>query len=397
MSDRHIGAARSFSIILYDRDLRQRVNFDVPLSLTAPFANRLFRELLPDWAERAREPWYSLIPHCSHDIALRRSEKPVGATSLYGTPYIQENEPPPRVSLHPKAHIRHFTVRLLEFQSSLYEGDFGVDDIFLAGAELLARRWIEKGIMREEDGPFYYTVDTNPKEVRSVSRDLFPKALYQAEGVFKLPALSDDRERTVFHKLPSLPLPLRSAEKYRILRSYGRSVQRNGLVMISASVYRTLQEEIKLSDKVEDGGYLLGTPYRQPGSPEDEENADFSWLLEITDVVQAEAVWGRLGSLLFTGETWSRVTRRRDRDFPNKKLVAWFHTHLFKASDDFGLSGMDQDLHRRFLTKPWQVAVLLNIDTKGPRVVRCFQRGPEGDLVECPFHIFDPHLIQELA
>ena len=113
--------------------------------------------------ETAREPWYLLIPHCSHDVALRRAVKPVGATSLYGKPYIPENEPPPRVALHPQAHIRHFTVRILEFQSSLFQGDFSVDDIFLAGVELLARRWIRKGKMQEADGPFYYSVNTNPK------------------------------------------------------------------------------------------------------------------------------------------------------------------------------------------------------------------------------------------
>jgi hypothetical protein len=51
---------------------------------------------------------------------------------------------------------------------------------------------------------------------------------------------------------------------------------------------------------------------------------------------------------------------------------------------------MDQDLHRRYLTKPWQVAVLLNVEANGQRTVRCFQRGPEGDLIECPFEVFEP-------
>jgi hypothetical protein len=50
---------------------------------------------------------------------------------------------------------------------------------------------------------------------------------------------------------------------------------------------------------------------------------------------------------------------------------------------------MDQDLHRRYLTKPWQVAVLLNVDAEGHRTVRCYQRGPAGDLVECEFGVID--------
>jgi hypothetical protein len=83
------------------------------------------------------------------------------------------------------------------------------------------------------------------------------------------------------------------------------------------------------------------------------------------------------------------MTRLRDREHPDKKLVGWFHTHLFKASEDFGLSGLDQDLHRRFLTKAWQIAVLINIDAEGQRIVRCFQRGAEGDLVESYFQLID--------
>jgi hypothetical protein len=126
-----------------------------------------------------------------------------------------------------------------------------------------------------------------------------------------------------------------------------------------------------------------------PEGPEDEDNSEFSWLIEITDVIQAENTWGNPIWLLFTGDSWSRAKRRIDQDFPGKKLVAWFHTHLFRATDSFGLSGRDEELHRLFLTKPWQVAVLLNIDSNGDREVRCFQKDPKGDLVECIFEVFE--------
>jgi len=67
--------------------------------------------------------------------------------------------------------------------------------------------------------------------------------------------------------------------------------------------------------------------------------------------------------------------------------VGWYHTHLFSATDSFGLSGMDQDLHHRFLPRPWQAAVLVNISHDGNRQIRCFQRKNEGMLEQSFFEV----------
>jgi hypothetical protein len=389
MTTEHLGTARSFTVALYNAKLEERVSFSVPLAIAAPFANRLFREVLRDQEKTAREPWYVLTPHCVHEPSLPRSVSPAGPTSLYGTAYEAEKEPPPRVQRHPKAHIVSFAVCMLDFQTELFRGEYTVDDIFLACAETLARKWIEQGKMRIDEGPFYYAVEPNAAEVRTVPQELFPPEAYQVAGVFRLPQLTQDRERILFRKVQPPPLSERTAAYYGHSRTHGRGKRGEGLIFMHVNVYQELREGIALSAKVEDGGYLLGIPYRQSGSPENEDDSGFRWLVEMTDVVKAEGAWGRAASLLFTGETWSQISRRIDRDYADKKLVSWFHTHLFKATDDFGLSGLDQDLHRRFLTKPWQVAVLLNIDSHGEREIRCFQRGPEGDLVECTFEVFD--------
>jgi hypothetical protein len=213
----------------------------------------------------------------------------------------------------------------------------------------------------------------------------------EVEGVFKLPALSRDRERTIFTRVPNVPLAVREAESYARARAHGSGAEGNGIILMRGEVYRALESEIELSAKVENGGYLLGVPFRQPQGSAAEEDAGFRWLLEITDVVPAEAAKGKRGSLLFTGETWSRMTRLRSRRHPDKKLVGWFHTHLFKASEKFGLSRLDQELHRRFLTKAWQIAVLINIDAQGARTIRCFQRAAAGgDLFESPYQMLEP-------
>jgi len=387
MSKEHLGKIRSFVIVLYDRTLKERVRFAVPVSVAVPFCNRLFREIVKPVEGALKEPWYQLVPHCVHESPLQRDVEPAGPTSLYGTPYIAMEEPPPRVALHPHAHITYFTARLLDYDKQLFHGQYSVDDIFLAGAELLARNWVEKGSMQIEDGPFLYEVLAASDVVREAPRDLFPPQAYQVEGVFQLPVLAEDRERTVFRRVPPPPLGERSITDYQGIVTIGSGYRDGGLILIDHAVYEMIRKDLELSTKVENGGYLLGIPYRQVGSPENEDAAGFRWMIEITDVVQAEGTWGQPARLLFTGESWSQIARRLDQEYPSKKLVAWFHTHLFEA-DEFGLSGLDQELHRRFLTKPWQVAFLLNINSKYERTVRCFQRGSEDELVECAFYVF---------
>jgi hypothetical protein len=377
---------RSFLVILYNGDGDNCGIFPMPVSVAAPFANRLFREVLPGRRETLREPWYALIPHYG-DRPRERAAYPVGMTSLYGTRYAPDEEPPPRVTLHPDAPVRYFTVKLRDLRADLYQGVYTVDDIFRAGAEYLARGQIERERVEADEGPFTYEVLPSTEPVRTAPPELFPPEAYQVEGVFRLPLLAEDRERTIFRRVSPPPLPVREPASFEALRTYGKGETGRGMVLMHAGVYQALKENLPLSPRTEDGGYLLGVPYRQPGSPEDEKDDGYRWVLEITDPVLAEGAWARPGMLLFTGESWSRITRRLDREEGGKKLVGWFHTHLFEATDSFGLSGMDQDLHRRYLTKPWQVAVLLNVDADGNRTVRCYQRGPEGDLVECEFGV----------
>lgn len=130
----------------------------------------------------------------------------------------------------------------------------------------------------------------------------------------------------------------------------------------SPRLYDDLRLHLLVSERNEEGGYALGNVYRQPGSPEDEKDPAFRWVVEVTNLVMAEGTIGTPIWLLFTGDTWSRISRRRDRDFAERKLAGWFHTHVFPASDSFGLSGMDQEMHAWYLTRPWQVAILLNLE-----------------------------------
>ena len=384
----HAGGSniRSFILTLYDGKFQELGHFAVPVSVAAPFTNRLFNQVLPQELA-VREPWYGLQPHYIPEKLPQRTLRPEGPTSLYGDAYYAANEPEPRLAYHPGAEITYFTVRLFDFDRELYRGEYTVDDIFLAGAEFLARKRIEKGHMTMEEGPFYYKVDASPYQVLTAPQELFPPEAFEVEGVFQLPPLAKDRERIKFRKVPPEPLPERDPDGFGATATHGRGTPGRHRIIMRADVFQALRQDLPLDDRVEDGGYLVGLPYRQSGSPAGEDDAEFRWILEVTDILKAQGAWGGPALLLFTGDSWSSMKRRIDTEFPEKELVAWFHTHLFAATDEFGLSGMDVDLHRRFLTKPWQIAVLINIDVHDNREVRCFQRSPEGDLEECTFEV----------
>ena len=395
MTEYALPEIRSFRLDICGGDLKPLVHFLLPLSVIAPLGNRIFREVIPEKRLYLTEPWYYVMENPSDRAPLKRADYPAGPTSLYATRYFPENEPLPRVKLHPDAPVSGFWFFIKDLDRVLFQGAYTTDDIFLAAAEHLARRWIEKGGMSMKEGPFYYTAETSRYSAKTIPEDLFPPEAYDVEGVFRLPRLPAARKRIKFKKIVPAPFPVRDPAEYGETRAKGKGEPVSGKIFMHADVYQALKSGIELSRDAETGGFLVGRPFRLPDSAENEDDPQFRWLVEITDTVQAEGAWGKPLALLFTGDTWSRMRKQIDVSFPEKDLVAWFHTHLFAATDDFGLSGWDQDLHRRFLTRPWQVAVLVNMDRDGNREVRRFQRGAEGDLAECRFEVFGQEAKEE--
>lgn len=382
---------RSFIIDYYGApDSYPIASYRVPVSFVAPFANRIAREVLGlrDWNLTLREPWYILEHHT--DPAFRRSPLPSGPTTLTGVRYEPDDELPPRLLSHPEALVRSFQVTLLDFQQELYRGEYSVDDIFLQGAHYLLRSRIRQGDLSADQPTYYYEVLPSTRALYSVPDDYLPEEAYTVQGVFHLPPRDKDEPRIIFRLLPPPPLPELDPATFGSGVVIGKGETQAGQVFIPAPLYTELRRTLPLSARAEQGGYLLGVAYRLPGSPEQEDAPGFRWVVEVTNLLMAEGAIGTPAQLLFTGDSWSGIRRRRDREFPDRQLVGWFHTHIFPAGDSFGLSGLDQDMHGWYLRKPWQIAVLLNLEKDGDRSVRCYQRGPEGQLVETPFTVFEP-------
>jgi hypothetical protein len=382
---------RSFMLVIYDANFQELARYQVPVGVASPFGNRLAREVLglSDEGQSVREPWYTLAPRYHTDPPLVRSLLPEGPTSLYGERYDPEAETGPPIRMHPNAYLRYFEVRLFEFETELFHGHYSVDDVFLHGAHHVLQQRILKGELPGDRGPYFYAVLPSTRAVYRLATDLVPEDAYQVEGMFHLPPRAKDEPRVRFKPVPEPPPPQRDPASFGPAESRGQGDPQAGRVFIPRRLYTELSNRLTLSEKNEEGGYVLGNVYRLPGSPEKDDDPNYRWLVEVTDLLMAENTVGTPVALLFTGDTWSKVNIRRDRDFAGRKLVGWFHTHLFPASDTFGLSGLDQDMHGWYLSRPWQVAILLNLEQGMDRTVRCYQRGPEGALVETPYEVIE--------
>lgn len=67
---------------------------------------------------------------------------------------------------------------------------------------------------------------------------------------------------------------------------------------------------------------------------------------------QAEADWA---GLRFTLAAWEEMLAMRERHFPNRVIVGWYHSHPLM---DVGMSDWDITLHDGFFREPWQLSLI---------------------------------------
>lgn len=144
---------------------------------------------------------------------------------------------------------------------------------------------------------------------------------------------------------------------------------------------------MRLSSRIEEGGFLLGTVHRVPGGgggrgpdggsgPDDPDR----YLVEITEVTPAEHSGAGALHFTFTGDSFREMNRLITVAGEDKQLMGWYHTHLF-SGQAMGLSAVDVELHLGTFRQPWQVAGLINI-TGDDRLLRFYARRGD-DVREC--------------
>ncbi len=145
-------------------------------------------------------------------------------------------------------------------------------------------------------------------------------------------------------------------------------------VLVPASLHTDLGSR-PLSNEVEEGGFLLGQLYR-------DRDSSGSYLLHITTAPAAEHTGASLLHFTFTGDSFAAVKRKLREQGSVERILGWYHTHLFAATEHMGLSSVDFKLHFSTFTHPWQVAGLINLDGS-KRVLRFYVRQGE-EMALCP-------------
>ncbi len=70
-------------------------------------------------------------------------------------------------------------------------------------------------------------------------------------------------------------------------------------------------------------------------------------------VIEGRHATHQAGAVTFTADTWTHIQQTMDEQYPDQKIVGWYHTH-----PGFGifLSEMDMFIHEQFFNLPWQIA-----------------------------------------
>ncbi|EIV94374.1 JAB N-terminal domain-containing protein [Frankia sp. QA3] len=197
---------------------------------------------------------------------------------------------------------------------------------------------------------------------------------------------TDHRRPAAFH-VEEIPDPEPPAATLRELGVLGegagpRAGRRAGVgVVFDGDAYAGLIGTTPFSTDVEEGGFLAGRVYRWAGHPQ-------RYLVHVTEAVAAQRTGASLLQFTFTGDSFLRINSALAQRPDGERLAGWYHTHLFAASAELGLSSIDVDLHQDTFRRPWQIAALINIH-RGRRVLRCYYS--EGDeMRSAPFWIGAP-------
>jgi proteasome lid subunit RPN8/RPN11 len=111
------------------------------------------------------------------------------------------------------------------------------------------------------------------------------------------------------------------------------------------SALRRLRDHGDSSPRAEICGVLVGDVYRDEIGP----------FALVEHIIEGQASTSSAGQVTFTADTWQHIQVLMDRQYPDLRIIGWYHTH---PGHGIFLSEMDIFLHESFFGLPWQCALV---------------------------------------
>lgn len=155
-------------------------------------------------------------------------------------------------------------------------------------------------------------------------------------------------------------------------------------VLVTKKVHDLMLDLLPLSERIEEGGFLLGRIQSANGVPG-------THVTHVTHVTPAARAGASAVHFTFTPDSFTEVNQLLAERQLGEELVGWYHTHLFPVTADIGtdtgLSTIDIETHFATFRRVGQIAGLINLADRR-RVLRFFGK-VDDEMRECPLWIGD--------
>lgn len=143
-----------------------------------------------------------------------------------------------------------------------------------------------------------------------------------------------DIDRSESDDWATRPFPLDSESRRNAIR-----------VVFKQSVLNDIHTHGHTRTDVEICGVMIGNGYRDEHGP----------YVYIEGNIRGKHAEGQTAQVTFTGETWNYIHNELDQNYPELRILGWYHTH-----PGFGifLSGMDMFIHENYFNANEQLALV---------------------------------------
>jgi proteasome lid subunit RPN8/RPN11 len=123
------------------------------------------------------------------------------------------------------------------------------------------------------------------------------------------------------------------------MKAKSKSVSSQPALAVDSEVVRTIRQHARSCQTTEVCGVLIGQ--------------DRDHRIEVSACIEGQNAEEAGAHVTFTQDTWEHIYAVKDKNFPNDRIVGWYHSH-----PGFGifLSEHDTFIHKNFFSSPGQVA-----------------------------------------